>query len=37
MSFLVEFSMFQTDKGESVIPYVSRIIKMIDQSDIPYR
>jgi uncharacterized protein (TIGR00106 family) len=37
MSFLVEFSMFPTDKGESVSPYVSRIIKMIDQSGIPYR
>ncbi|EEP60385.1 thiamine-binding protein, partial [Sulfurihydrogenibium yellowstonense] len=37
MSFLVEFSMFPTDKGESVSPYVSRIIKMIDESRIPYR
>ena len=37
MSFLVEFSMFPTDKGESVSPYVSRIIKMIDESQIPYR
>ncbi|WP_457625584.1 MTH1187 family thiamine-binding protein [Persephonella sp.] len=37
MSVLVEFSMFPTDKGESVSPYVSRIIKMIDQSGIPYK
>lgn len=37
MSFLVEFSMFPTDKGESVSTYVSRIIKMIDQSAVPYR
>jgi len=37
MSFLVEFSMFPTDKGESVSPYVSKIIKMIDESGIPYR
>ncbi|WP_297889638.1 MTH1187 family thiamine-binding protein [Sulfurihydrogenibium sp.] len=37
MSFLVEFSMFPTDKGESVSPYVSRIIKMIDQSGVPYK
>ena len=37
MSFLVEFSMFPTDKGESVSPYVSRIIKMIDESGIPYK
>lgn len=37
MSVLVEFAMFPTDKGESVSPYVSRIIKMIDQSGIPYK
>ncbi len=37
MSFLVEFAMFPTDKGESVSPYVSRIIKMIDESGIPYK
>ncbi|MBK3332011.1 MTH1187 family thiamine-binding protein [Persephonella atlantica] len=37
MSVLVEFSMFPTDKGESVSRYVSRIIKMIDQTGIPYR
>ncbi|MCX7738586.1 MAG: MTH1187 family thiamine-binding protein [Hydrogenothermaceae bacterium] len=37
MSFLVEFSMFPTDKGESVSPYVSRIIDMIDRSGVPYR
>lgn len=37
MSVLVEFAMFPTDKGESVSVYVSRIIKMIDQSGIPYK
>ena len=37
MSVLVEFSMFPTDKGESVSAYVSRIIKMIDESGIPYK
>lgn len=37
MSVLVEFSMFPTDKGESVSPYVSRIIKMIDDLNIPYK
>jgi len=37
MSVLVEFAMFPTDKGESVSPYVSRIIKMIDESGIPYK
>ena len=37
MSVLVEFSMFPTDKGESVSSYVSRIIKMIDELGIPYK
>ncbi|WP_028950593.1 MTH1187 family thiamine-binding protein [Sulfurihydrogenibium subterraneum] len=37
MSFLVEFSMFPTDKGESVSQYVSRIINMIDSSGVPYK
>ena len=37
MSVLVEFSMFPTDKGESVSVYVSRIIKMIDESGVPYQ
>ncbi|WP_297455785.1 MTH1187 family thiamine-binding protein [Persephonella sp.] len=37
MSVLVEFSMFPTDKGESVSGYVSRIIKMIDESGVPYK
>ncbi|SMP14392.1 uncharacterized protein, MTH1187 family [Desulfurobacterium pacificum] len=37
MSVLVEFAMFPTDKGESVSSYVSRIIKFIDESGIPYK
>ncbi len=37
MSILVEFAMFPTDKGESVSKYVSRIIKMIDESGITYK
>ncbi|WP_163328024.1 MTH1187 family thiamine-binding protein [Desulfurobacterium thermolithotrophum] len=37
MSVLVEFAMFPTDKGESVSSYVTRIIKMIDESGIPYK
>lgn len=37
MSVLVEFAMFPTDKGESVSPYVSRIIDMIDKSGTPYQ
>lgn len=36
-SVLLEFSMFPTDKGESVSPYVSRIIDMIDKSGHAYR
>lgn len=37
MSVLLEFSMFPTDKGESVSAYVSQVIKMIDQSGVNYR
>ena len=36
MSVLTEFAMFPTDKGESVSEYVSRIIKMFKESNIPY-
>lgn len=34
---LAEFSMFPTDKGESVSKYVSQIIDLIDKSGIEYR
>ncbi len=34
---LVEFSMFPTDKGESVSQYVSQIIDHIDKSGLTYR
>ncbi|TAL67031.1 MAG: MTH1187 family thiamine-binding protein [Bacteroidetes bacterium] len=34
---LVEFSMFPTDKGESVSPYVSQVIDLIDKSRITYQ
>ena len=37
MSVLLEFSMFPTDKGESVSIFVSQVIKMIDQSGVSYR
>jgi len=37
MSVLLEFAMFPTDKGESVSKYVSRIIKMIDESGVSYK
>ncbi len=34
---LAEFSMYPTDKGESVSKYVSQIIDHIDQSGIAYK
>lgn len=37
MSVLVEFAMFPTDKGESVSAYVSRILKMFQKGEVPYR
>lgn len=37
MSELVEFAMFPTDKGASVSEYVSKIIKMIDETGIDYQ
>lgn len=37
MSVLVNFAMFPTDKGTSVSKYVSKIIKMIDLSGVPYK
>jgi uncharacterized protein (TIGR00106 family) len=37
MSVLVEFAMFPTDKGESVSPYVSRILSIIRDSGHPYQ
>ena len=37
MSVLVNYAMFPTDKGTSVSSYVSKIIKMIDDSGVPYK
>ncbi|MCP3870618.1 MAG: MTH1187 family thiamine-binding protein [Gammaproteobacteria bacterium] len=37
MSVLLEFSMFPTDKGESVSEYVSQVIAMIRDSGLPYQ
>jgi len=37
MSVMFEFAMFPTDKGESVSPYVSRILKIIDSSNVSYK
>ena len=37
MSVLLEFSMFPTDKGESISAHVARVLALIDESGIPYR
>ena len=37
MSVMFEFAMFPTDKGESVSPYVSKILKIIDESNVSYK
>lgn len=37
MSVLFEFAMFPTDKGESVSPFVSRLLKVIDEGTAAYR
>lgn len=37
MSVLLEFSMFPTDKGESVSEYVSQVIKVIRDSGMSYQ
>lgn len=37
MSTLLEFAMFPTDKGESVSPFVGRIINYIDKLNVSYQ
>jgi uncharacterized protein (TIGR00106 family) len=37
MAVLVEFAMFPTDKGGSVSEYVSKIIQMFKDGDVPYQ
>jgi len=37
MSVLMEFSMFPTDRGESVSPYVSKVLRMIRESGVSYQ
>ena len=37
MSVLLEFAMFPTDKGESISPYVSKVIQMIRESGASYQ
>jgi uncharacterized protein (TIGR00106 family) len=34
---LAEFSMFPTDKGESVSKYVSQVLKVVDESGMTYQ
>ena len=34
---LAEFSMWPMDKGESVGPYVARLLDIVDRSGLPYR
>lgn len=36
MSVILELSIFPMDKGVSVSPYVSRIVKIIKDSGLPY-
>ena len=35
MSVLVELTIFPTDKGESVSPYVARVVKIIRECGLP--
>ncbi len=37
MSLLIDFSIFPMDKGESVSGYVSKALKIIQQSGLPYK
>lgn len=36
MSVIVEFSIFPLDKGESLSEYVSRAVRIIEHSGLPY-
>ncbi|MDA8125083.1 MAG: MTH1187 family thiamine-binding protein [Deltaproteobacteria bacterium] len=37
MSVLIHFSIFPTDKGTSVSPYVARALRIIRKSGLPYQ
>ena len=37
MSVLAEFSMFPTDRGESVGEYVARLVEIVHASGLPYK
>ncbi len=36
MSVIIEISIFPTDKGTSVSPYVARVLNIIQDSGLPY-
>jgi len=36
MSVLLEFSMFPTDRGESLGAYVARLVRVVEASGLPY-
>jgi len=37
MSTIIDFSIFPVDKGASVSPYVSRAVKIVKDSNLPYK
>lgn len=37
MSVILNFAIFPTDKGESASKYVSKVLKMIDESGVSYK
>ncbi|MBM4315031.1 MAG: thiamine-binding protein, partial [Deltaproteobacteria bacterium] len=37
MSVLIHFSIFPTDKGTSVSPYVAKSLRIIRESGLPYK
>ena len=37
MSVLMEFAIFPTDKGESVSPYVARVLEVVQKSGHPHQ
>lgn len=37
MSVLIHFSIFPTDKGTSVSPYVAKAVRIIRKSGLPYK
>ena len=37
MNLLIDFSMFPLDKGESVSPYVARLVRVIRESGLPHK